>query len=271
MFYRNKLTKTLYVYGKNVIFEILNRKNDEIVILEEIFFLDCESGLKLKSHFSNLFFNKFKFSFLTKKKFLNLFRMISGENISHQNIAARIKYHYFSFYDLKKDIFINKDIYVFADRIQDPQNLGSIIRTSVAFNVKGIFLPFKKSAEINATVFKTSSGAATHLKIFRIDEKFKLIKFLKTHNFLIISTITRPLNNMQVLSNSLNLDVSNLLFLLGNEKEGITLSLLKMSDYFLNFSLEKNFESLNVAVTYGIIMSYLYIKKDNFFKIFIKK
>ncbi len=68
---------------------------------------------------------------------------------------------------------------IIADEIEDPHNLGAIIRTAEAAGADGLIIPKRRSASLNATVFKTSAGAAAWLKVARVANLVDTIKRLK--------------------------------------------------------------------------------------------
>ena len=70
---------------------------------------------------------------------------------------------------------------IIADEIEDPHNLGAIIRTAEAAGADGLIIPKRRSASLNATVFKTSAGAAAWLKVARVPNLVDTIKRLKEH------------------------------------------------------------------------------------------
>lgn len=70
---------------------------------------------------------------------------------------------------------------IICDEIQDPHNLGAIIRTAEASGADGVIIPKRRSATVNPTVFKTSAGAAAWVKIARVSNLVDTIKTLKKH------------------------------------------------------------------------------------------
>lgn len=71
---------------------------------------------------------------------------------------------------------------IIADEIADPHNLGAIIRTAEAAGADGVIIPKRRSASLNATVFKTSAGAASWIKVARVSNLVDTIKKLKAEN-----------------------------------------------------------------------------------------
>lgn len=71
---------------------------------------------------------------------------------------------------------------IIADEIADPHNLGAIIRTAEAAGADGVIIPKRRSASLNSTVFKTSAGAASHIKVARVANLVDTIKKLRSEN-----------------------------------------------------------------------------------------
>ena len=74
------------------------------------------------------------------------------------------------------------------DGIEDPHNLGSIIRTAECSGVHGIIIPKRRSVQVNATVNKTSAGAAQYVKVARVNNLTETIKYLKENDVWIYGT-----------------------------------------------------------------------------------
>jgi len=74
------------------------------------------------------------------------------------------------------------------DEIEDPHNLGSIIRTAECSGVHGIIIPKRRSVQVNATVNKTSAGAAQYVKVARVNNLTEIIKYLKENDVWIYGT-----------------------------------------------------------------------------------
>lgn len=134
------------------------------------------------------------------------------------------------------------------DNVQDPGNLGTIIRSSVAFNIDTIILS-KDTVDIyNSKVIRASQGMIFNID-FLIDDLEKIIKTLKEKNYKILSTDVKNGKSLNMLAN-----ISKVAIIMGNEGNGVSEKLKKLSDDFLYININKNCESLNVAVATSIIL-----------------
>ena len=131
------------------------------------------------------------------------------------------------------------------DNIQDPSNLGTIIRSCVAFNIDTLILS-KDTVDIyNSKVIRASQGMLFNID-FIIDDLEKIITILKSKHYKILSTDVKSLN---ILAN-----IPKVAIIMGNEGNGVSENLQKLSDDFLSIKMHNSCESLNVAVATSIIL-----------------
>ncbi|ELS02109.1 rRNA methylase, putative, group 3 [Xenococcus sp. PCC 7305] len=110
--------------------------------------------------------------------------LVKGAN--HQGVAAQVApYHYWELKDLISQAKQNSQspLIAIADGIEDPQNLGAIIRTAEAMGVQGLVIPQRRAAGITSTVMKVSAGALEHLPIARVVNLSQAIEKLKEAEF----------------------------------------------------------------------------------------
>ena len=149
---------------------------------------------------------------------------------------------------IKEDkLDLNSNVLI-LDGIQDPGNLGTIIRSSVAFNIKNIVLS-KTSVDLyNTKVLRSAQGMNFHLNIVRNDLE-KIISELKENNYIIYGTDVVD-----------GIDVKNVkksgkyAIIMGNEGNGISSNIKKLVDKNIYINMNENCESLNVAVSASIIL-----------------
>ncbi|MDI4567880.1 MAG: 23S rRNA (guanosine(2251)-2'-O)-methyltransferase RlmB, partial [Mycoplasma sp.] len=172
---------------------------------------------------------------------------------NHQGYVALISnFEYFDINYLYKKIEQNQvSKILILDHIQDPQNLGSILRTANAFSWEHIIIPNKRAATINSTVLKVASGGENNLKIYKVNSLFSVCQNLKKLNFWIYSsslnkTKTIPLYKVDKLSKKA--------IILGNEGKGVSNTLLNISDQEFYIPMSGSVESLNVSIATGIIL-----------------
>lgn len=138
---------------------------------------------------------------------------------------------------------------LFLDRIQDPQNLGSILRTAEACAAQGVAISLHGSAPLSPAVFKASSGAIFHLKICQVPNPMNFLFRLKEKGFWIAVSDSKKGENL--FTTELNYP---LVLVLGSEGWGVRPLLLKKSDFLLRLPMFGRVSSLNVSVACGVML-----------------
>jgi len=131
------------------------------------------------------------------------------------------------------------------DGIQNPQNLGMIIRSCAAGYVDGIILPKKSSAKISPLVMKASAGTLFKLPIYYCDALEDLFVDLDAKIYSLSSHAKQSIYDLKTDNKSI--------FVLGNESEGISKEVEKLCNESINIPMQRGVESLNVAVTASLI------------------
>lgn len=144
----------------------------------------------------------------------------------------------------QEDAFI-----LILDGIEDPHNLGSIIRTAETAGVHGIIIPKRRSASVNSTVNKVSAGAVEHMNIARVNNINDTIKYLKDNGLWICGTDmnTDKYYYEQDLKGPLGI-------VIGSEGFGMSRLVKENCDFIVKIPLKGKIASLNAAVSAGIII-----------------
>ena len=135
------------------------------------------------------------------------------------------------------------------DSIQDPRNLGAIIRTAECSGVDGIIITKYNSAAINETVIKTSAGAAEHSKICTVNNLANTIKTLKESGFWIIGTSLEGSKDYSQIDYRIPVAL-----IIGNEEKGLRRLTAENCDFLVKIPMKGKIQSLNVSVASGIIL-----------------
>ena len=138
---------------------------------------------------------------------------------------------------------------IILDGIEDPHNLGSIIRTAETAGVHGIIIPKRRAASVNSTVNKASAGAVEHMKIARVTNISDAIEELKQAGLWICGT------DVSAEKYYYNQDLTGPLgIVIGNEGKGISDKVKKNCDFNVKIPMSGKIQSLNASVSTGIIV-----------------
>jgi 23S rRNA (guanosine2251-2'-O)-methyltransferase len=138
---------------------------------------------------------------------------------------------------------------VILDEIQDPHNLGAIIRTSAAAEADAVVVTRKNSAKVTHTVIKTSSGAVNYIPIIQADNIYDCIMRLKSDGLTIVGTSPKSgtfLHQYHFPAHSA--------VVLGSEGKGLRKNIINLCDELLKIPVGGKVESLNVSVAAGVIL-----------------
>ncbi|HEX7504671.1 MAG TPA: 23S rRNA (guanosine(2251)-2'-O)-methyltransferase RlmB [Syntrophales bacterium] len=135
------------------------------------------------------------------------------------------------------------------DGIEDPQNLGSLIRTAHCFGVNGVVIPRDRAAGVTPAVIKASAGAASHIPVARVVNLIQAIEFLKEKSFWIYGTDAGADKDL----GSFRFE-GNMGLVMGSEGKGMRPLVRKHCDVLLSIPLFGAIDSLNVSVAAGILL-----------------
>ncbi|MDD4643254.1 MAG: 23S rRNA (guanosine(2251)-2'-O)-methyltransferase RlmB [Erysipelotrichaceae bacterium] len=227
-----------YVYGKNVVMQLLkdqkkiydlyvmeNSKNEEIV------------GIARKQNV--------KFKFLNKK---DMDRLV---NTRHQGVIAKIDdYQTYSIEELLKMIPSDKiPLLLMLDCIQDPHNLGAILRTCDAVGVDGVIIMKDRSVGLNPTVAKVSVGAIDTVRVAQVTNLTSTIKMLKKKGYWICGADNKEAKDYRTVDYNLPL-----VLVIGSEGFGISRLVKENIDFSISLPMVGTITSLNASVATGVLL-----------------
>ena len=230
---------TNFIYGKNPVIETINAKKAIKVFLVSNF-----SDQKILSLIKN---NKVPVNYVAPNEMDKM-----ANNGVHQGIGAELKpYQTVSLEEIiykakKKD----KKIIVMLDGIEDPHNLGAILRSADVFEASGIILPKHNSVSLNATVAKTSAGAINYVPVAIVNNLNQAIATLKQEGYWIVSTD----GSATISYSSIKYDFP-VVVVIGSEGKGVSSLVLKNSDYIVKIPQFGHVNSLNASVAAGILLA----------------
>lgn len=141
-----------------------------------------------------------------------------------------------------------KPFIIICDEIEDPHNLGAIIRTAETAGADGIIIPKRRSASLNTTVAKTSAGAVNYVPVARVSNLSACIDTLKDNGVWIYGTDASGTDYCQT-------DFTgSMALVIGSEGFGISRLIQKKCDFMVKLPMYGNINSLNASVAAGIFM-----------------
>ncbi len=224
----------MLVYGRNVALEYLQK----VEKVKKIYLQDGFHDEKI-----NLLIEKGKI----QPKYLPKFELDRLANGVHQGIILDVVD--FSYTDYHKFIQDSESFVVILDHLEDPHNLGAIIRTSEAAGVNGIIIPKDRGVTVNSTVIKTSTGAIDNIPISLVTNLNQTISDLKKEGFWIVGT------DMTNSTDYRKLDYSGkIALIIGNEGTGLSRMVRESCDFMAEIPMYGKVNSLNASVAAGILI-----------------
>ena len=165
----------------------------------------------------------------------------------HQGIILTIPdYKYKS---LDEVLAMDPQFLVLLDHLEDPHNLGAIIRTCEAAGVDAIVMPKDRQVQVNGTVMKTSAGTLDNVNIVSVTNLANTIDELKDAGFWIVGTTLLDSVDYRSVDYS-----SKIALVIGNEGSGMSRLVSKKCDYLVKIPMYGKTNSLNASVASGIMI-----------------
>ena len=233
--------KIITIYGRNAVSEALE---DESIIIHKLHLSDSnKSAVEIDKMLKLSKQRDIEIAYHDKK---GLSR-ISKNSKQDQGVALDIVLEK----ALSEDEFLEKNTsfkVIALDGILNPQNLGMIIRSCAAGDVDAILLPTKNSAQISPLVIKASVGTIFKLPIIKTKNLAKTLAKFKVQKSEVYTLSSYADNDYKSTSYG-----SKIVFVLGNESEGVTKEVEDLSTASISISMNRGVESLNVAVTASLL------------------
>lgn len=239
---------TDFIWGINPVLEALEQRPESI---SELSVQKGKAGPRIQQLVDLARQNKIKLRFVDPQHFA------VPRNCNHQGVVARVTaapLHAF------EDLLALLDQAQWAgrapkvlvlDSIQDPHNLGSILRSALAAGFTDIILTRERSAPLGGTVAKISAGAVSHLRICQVTNLSDSLQKMKDAGFWVYGAVVDGEN----VGSIYDIEFSGALCLvIGSEGKGIRPLVQKQCDQLVTIPMDKNFDSLNAAVAAAVIM-----------------
>ena len=179
---------------------------------------------------------------------------------NHQGIAAAVAaYNYASLDDLFAAAAAkNEDpFFLILDELEDPHNLGSIMRTADAIGVHGLIIPKRRAVGLTGVVAKASTGAIEHVPVVRINNLSQTVDELKKQGLWIAGTDAKESVDYRKMDASLPLAV-----IIGSEGKGMSRILRDKCDFLYQLPMVGHVTSLNASVAASLLMYEVYRKRN---------
>ena len=239
---------TFLIVGKHAVLEALknpSRKIERVFLTE-----DAQKKLNRENQSLNLF-KKLNVFYKSRKELDNL---CGRDETAHQGLVAEVEQ--LEEITLKEFVIQNKNNninFIALEEVTDPRNIGSIIRSAVAFNMDGIIVKERSFPSKSKLLYKSASGGAEHIKIFKVSNINTALNFLKTKEFW-VSTFDVDAKKDFTKNNWKGKNV----LLFGSEGFGVKAKTLENSDFRFKVNINNNIESLNISNTVSVVCHHVF-------------
>ena len=239
---------TFLIVGKHAVLEALknpSRKIERVFVTE-----DAQKKLNRENQSLNLFKSVSVF-YKSRRELDNL---CGRDETAHQGLVAEVEQ--LEDVTLKEFVLENKNqniSLIALEEVTDPRNIGSIIRSAVAFDIKGLIVKERSFPSKSKLLYKSASGGAEHIKIFKVSNLNTALKFLKTKDFWVSAFDVSAKKDFT----QNNWKGKNVL-LFGSEGYGLRAKTLENADYKFRVNMNKNIESLNISNTVSVVCHHIF-------------
>ncbi|WP_338450506.1 23S rRNA (guanosine(2251)-2'-O)-methyltransferase RlmB [Niallia oryzisoli] len=239
-----------YIMGKNPVIEALKSERDinKILIAEGSQRGQMQQITSLAKDLNVLV------QFVPKKK---LDSLVEG---NHQGVLAQVAaYQYAEIDDLfaKAEKKNETPFFLLLDEIEDPHNLGSIMRTADAVGAHGIIIPKRRAVGLTATVAKASTGAIEHIPVVRVTNMARTIDELKERGIWIVGTDAKGKEDYRQFDGTMPLGL-----VIGSEGKGMGRLVRDKCDFLIRLPMAGKVTSLNASVAAALLMYEVYRKRN---------
>ena len=239
------------IEGRNAVLELLESGKD----INKIFILKGEKHGSINKIIAKA---REKRIVIVEKDRRQLNEMAQTQN--HQGVIAIVPpFEYCQIEDIIEEANKKEEdpFVIILDGIEDPHNLGAILRTAETAGAHGVIIPKRRSASINSTVSKVSAGAVEHIKVARVNNITDSIQKLKEKGLWICGT------DMETKTYYYNQDLTGPIgIVIGSEGNGISNKVKKHCDFMVKIPMKGKITSLNASVSAGIVI-YEAVKQRN--------
>ncbi|EUJ21755.1 23S rRNA (guanosine(2251)-2'-O)-methyltransferase RlmB [Listeria aquatica] len=179
---------------------------------------------------------------------------------AHQGVAAQVAaYHYYELDDLFKraEEKGEQPFFIILDELEDPHNLGSIMRTADAVGAHGIIIPKRRSVSLTQTVAKASTGAIEYIPVVRVTNISQTMEELQKRGLWIFGTDASCSSDYRTMDAELALAL-----VIGSEGKGMSRLVREKCDFLIHLPMVGQVTSLNASVAASLLMYEVYRKRN---------
>lgn len=242
MEFNGKKTNSEYIFGRNAVSEAINADRT----IESVFVADTVISGSLRVLMAQI---REKGITIKKVKKAKLDSMAGGEN--HQGIVAMVGAKESATIEQILDLAAKKNeppFVIVADEIEDPHNLGAIIRTAECVGAHGVILPKRRSAGLTESVCKSSAGALEYVNVAKVSNIPNTLDKLKEKGLWIYGA---DMDGQDWCETDFKGSVA---LVIGSEGKGIGNLVRKKCDFIVSLPMRGKINSLNASVAAGILM-----------------
>jgi len=242
----------LILAGRNPIIEAIGAGKD----IEKILIKEGELIGSIRSIIPLARENNIKIERITRKRLDEL-----APGVNHQGILAFLPaVEYVTVTDIVKKAEEKGEppFIIVLNHVEDPYNLGAIIRTAYAAGAHGVIIPNSRAAGLGPATSKASAGAINHMPIARVSNIANTIEYLKKHN---IWVACANMKGTAYFKEDLRGAIA---LVIGGENQGTTDNIRKKCDFTISIPMYGDINSLNASVAAGLLM-YEVVRRRHFF------
>ncbi|WP_108672034.1 23S rRNA (guanosine(2251)-2'-O)-methyltransferase RlmB [Peribacillus acanthi] len=238
------------IMGRNPVLEALKSERD----INKIMIAEGSQKGSMQQIIAIANERKVFLQFVPKKK---IDQMVEG---NHQGVIAQVAAYQYAELD---DLFAlaakrnEAPFFLILDELEDPHNLGSIMRTADATGAHGIIIPKRRAVGLTSTVAKASTGAIEYIPVARVTNLSRTVDELKDRGLWIVGTDAKGSDDYRNLDGNMPIGI-----VIGSEGKGMSRILKEKCDFLIHMPMVGKVTSLNASVAAGLLMYEVYRKRN---------
>jgi 23S rRNA (guanosine2251-2'-O)-methyltransferase len=238
------------IIGRNPVLEALKSERD----INKIMIAEGSQKGSMQQIIAIANERKVFLQFVPKKK---IDQMVEG---NHQGVIAQVAAYQYAELD---DLFAvaakrnEAPFFLILDELEDPHNLGSIMRTADATGAHGIIIPKRRAVGLTSTVAKASTGAIEYIPVARVTNLSRTVEELKERGLWIVGTDAKGSDDYRNLDGNMPIGI-----IIGSEGKGMSRILKEKCDFLIHMPMVGKVTSLNASVAAGLLMYEVYRKRN---------